>query len=45
MDSLGQVLRKKAQRYWSNLTQARMSSLERDPLVAFWLFANLGQLW
>jgi len=33
MGSLGRVKHKKAQRYWSNLAQERMSLLERDPLV------------
>jgi len=42
MGSLGQVKRKNAQRYWCYLAQARFYSLEQDPLVASWLFANLG---
>jgi len=39
MGLFGLLSRKKAQRYWSNLAQARMSSLEQVPLVASWLFA------
>jgi len=42
MDSLGRAKHKKAQRYWRYVAQARFYLLERDPLVVFWLFANLG---
>jgi len=41
MSSLGRVKRKKAQRYWQYLAQARLSSLEQDLLAASWLFVSL----
>jgi len=42
MGSLGQIKSKKAQRYWCYLAQVRFYLLERDPLMASWLFVNLG---
>jgi len=42
MGLLERVKHKKAQRYWRYLAQARFYLLEQDPLVASWLFANLG---